>query len=249
MDIILYSDGSSPVHRLDPRAKILAAALLTVVLSQCEDMWVLLAALGIAVAGLFVARVPFAAVLQRLVPLNALLILLAALLMFTTPGDRLFQIAQADASYQGLSRGVTILLKANAIVTFLAILAGTIEFVALGKALGQLGVPHKLVNLLLFTVRYINLMLVEFERLSQAAVLRGFRPGLNRHTLQTTGYLIGMVLVRSYERGGRMLDAMKLRGYDGALTWAQSATWQRRDSAFLAGAGLLAASLVGGEWL
>ena len=249
MDIILYSDGDTPIHRLDPRARVLAAALLTLFLSQAHDFRVLGAGCVVAILSIAIARVPIAAILQRLVPLNALLGLLAVMLLFTTPGERLFQVGPAVASVAGLQHGATILLKGNTIVALLAALIGTIEFVALGKALGQLRVPAKLVNVLLFTVRYINLMLAEYERMSQAALLRGFRPGPNRHTVTTTGYLIGMILVRSYDRGARMLQAMKLRGYDGTLAWSAPSQWRTRDGVFLVVTVALVAVLARVEWV
>jgi len=245
MDIIVFSDRESWVHRIDPRARLIAALALTVFLSQARDLGVLSAGVLLAIAGLAVARVPLAAILQRLVPLNAFLFFLAAILMFATPGATAFQVGAAVATREGLLHGAAILLKANAIVALLAGLVGTIEFVALGRALGQLRVPAKLVNILLFTVRYVNLMLAEYERLAQAAHLRGFRPGPNAHTLRTTGYLIGMVLVRSYERGARILQAMKLRGYDGSVHWECAAAFERRDKVFLAGVAVAVAALTG----
>lgn len=233
MDIIVFSDRDSPVHRLDPRARLLAASILTIIVSQSDSLRVLGLAVLLAFVGLIAARVPLAAVLQRVVPLNALLCLLAGVLVFTTPGQSVFHVGQVVATGEGLSRGLTIFLKSNAIVLLLASLVGSIEFVALGRALGQFRLPVKLVSILLFTVRYIDLMLLEYERLSRAALLRGFRPGPNRHTLRTTGYLIGMVLVRSYERGVRILQAMRLRGYNGNLTWIEGSAFQRRDFVFL----------------
>ncbi|MCF6283795.1 MAG: cobalt ECF transporter T component CbiQ [Candidatus Hydrogenedentes bacterium] len=248
MDIIVFSDGETVLHRLDPRVRLLAAAALTLVLSQSHDARVLVAGMLLGVVGLVVSRVPLVAVLQRLVPLNAFFILLAGVLMFTTPGESVFRIGTVAATREGLLHGGTILLRGNAIVSLLACLVGTIEFIALGRALGQLRVPAKLVHVLLFTVRYINLMLAEYERLSQAAVLRGFRPGANLHTLRTTGYQVAMVLVLSYERGARMLQAMKLRGYDGTLPRTEVRAFRKQDYLFLMGVCATVVTLLGVEF-
>ena len=248
MDIIVFCDGKTVVHQLAPRARILAAAALTLVLSLSHDGRVLLTGMLLGGGGLLLARVPFAAILQRLVPLNAVLIILVGISMFTTPGELAFRVGPAVASREGLFHGGAIFLRANAIVSLLACLVGTIEFVALGRALGQLGMPAKLVHLLLHTVRYINLMLSEYERLSQAAVLRGYRPRANLHTLRSTGYQVGMVLVRSYERGSRVLQAMKLRGYDGTLPWSETTVYRNQDYLFLLGVFALAGILLGVEF-
>lgn len=232
MDIILYSDKGTWIHRLDPRARIIAACALSLVLSLSQSSATLFLGLALGMIAALAARIPLAALLQRLVPLNALLLLLAALLLFLTPGDRLFQVGPLEATRAGLHQGSVIGLKANAIVLLLAALLGTIELVELGHALGRLRVPPKLAHLLLFTVRYMGLMLSEYERLSRAAQLRGFSPGLNRHTLRTTGYMVGMILVRSYARGERIRNAMRLRGYQGTIVFHGDMAFRRADAGF-----------------
>lgn len=238
MEIIVYSDGDTPLHRLDPRSRVLAAVAFSAVLALAGAWPVLLFGLLLGIAGALVARIPPAALLQRLVPLNAVLALLLAALLFFTPGEALFHIGPAGATREGLQDGLIIALKANAIVLLLAVLLGTIELVALGHALERLGMPPKLAHLLLFTVRYLGLMLAEYSRLSTAARLRGFAPGPNLHTVRTTGYMAGMMLVRSHARGERIRDAMRLRGYRGSLAFHGDLAFQRSDAWF----GLLSAT-------
>lgn len=248
MEIIIYSDNRTWIHWLDPRGRILGALAGSVTIALCTQPQALAAALVIACLAAAAARVPVPALLQRLVPLNALLILLAASALFFTPGEPLFHLGGASASHEGLAHAARMALKANAIVLLLAALVGSIELVDLGHALSRLRVPPMLTHILLFTIRYLNLMLAEFERLSRAAQLRGFVPGANPHTLRTTGYMVGMMLVRSYARGERILDAMRLRGYNGVFAFDGDLAYARRDAHFGVLA-LVALALVAGlEW-
>lgn len=248
MDIILFNDKDTWIHRLDPRGRILAAAALSIVLSVSHHGSTLALGLVLGCGAVAAARVPAAAVLQRLVPLNTLLFLLCVLLLFFTPGERLFQIGAVEATREGFQQGLLIGLKANGIVLLLAALLGTIEPVALGYAMSRLRVPPMLAHIFLFTIRYMGLMLSEFDRLSRAAQLRGFTPGLNRHTLRTTGYMVGMMLVRSYARGERILNAMRLRGYHGVLAFGGELAYRARDGVFAAFMIASVALLVGLEW-
>jgi len=232
MDIIVYADKNTWLHQIDPRIRIIAACGLSLVLSMSQSGAALLAGLAIGFLAVIAGRVPIVALLQRLVPLNALLFLLMVVLLFFTPGEPLFRVGPAVATHAGFHQGVVIGLKANAIVLLLAALLGTIELVKLGHALARLGVPPKLAHLLLFTVRYLGLMLSEYDRLSRAAQLRGFAAGPNRHTLRTTGYMVGMILVRSYARGERIRDAMRLRGYQGAIAFHGDLALTRADAGF-----------------
>jgi cobalt/nickel transport system permease protein len=73
--------------------------------------------------------------------------------------------------------------------------------------------------------------------------VRGFRPGSNRHTWRSLGYLVGMLLVRSLERAERVRAAMLCRGYTGQFPALTSGPLLPRDWMFfgmaLAGIALL----------
>lgn len=248
MDIILYSDKRSWLHHVDPRARLIAALVASVAVSLCHDPRALSYALVAAAFATLIAHVPAPAILQRIVPLNALLILLCASLLFFTPGRTIFSIGLLEASHEGLLRGFVTVLKANAIVLLLAALLGSIELVDLGHAMSRLKVPPVLTHIFLFTIRYLSLMLGEFERLSRAAQLRGFTPGLNLHTLRTTGYMVGMMLVRGHARGERILNAMRLRGYNGTLAFDGDLAYSRRDGYFVFAAFAGIGFMLGLEW-
>jgi cobalt/nickel transport system permease protein len=48
-----------------------------------------------------------------------------------------------------------------------------------------------------------------------AMKIRGFRPRTDLHTYRTYSYLVGALLVRSFDRSTRILAAMKCRGFKG----------------------------------
>jgi len=108
-----------------------------------------------------------------------------------------------------------IALKANAVVLALVALLGSLDISTLGHALSHLRLPDKLIHLMLFTVRYIDVLSREGQRLRAAMKVRAFRPRMNWHTYRACGYLVGMLLVRSHERSERIVAAMKCRGFQG----------------------------------
>jgi cobalt/nickel transport system permease protein len=85
----------------------------------------------------------------------------------------------------------------------------------MGRALSDLRVPSKIVHLVFLTYRYIHVINMEYRRLIKAAKIRGFHPGNNLHTYRTYAYLVGMLLVKSYERAERVRAAMLCRGFRG----------------------------------
>jgi len=83
------------------------------------------------------------------------------------------------------------------------------------KALDRLKVPNSLVQMLMFTYRYIFVFVDEFQRIWTAMESRGFKLRTTLYALRTIGNAMGMLFVRSYERAERVYQAMRSRGYTG----------------------------------
>ena len=99
-------------------------------------------------------------------------------------------------------------------MALMALLA-TMPVATLGHALRNLGLPTKLVYLLMITYRYLFVFEQAYQRLIRAARVRGFTPGTNLHSYRTYAYLAGMLLVRAWSRAERVSNAMKCRGFSG----------------------------------
>ncbi|MBK8211374.1 MAG: cobalt ECF transporter T component CbiQ [Rhodospirillales bacterium] len=229
---------------IDPRIRLLSATVFAFVAVSLEAIPALVAAVLIGAAGVVVARVPAAAVFHRLLALDALMLLVVATLPFAMPGETLLQWGGVVASREGLVRAVEILAKANAVVLMLLALLHGVPAPTLAHALQRLGLPDRLVHLLFFTVRYLDVLGGEYVRLRRAMTARAFRPRTDRHTWRSLGWLVGMLLVRSFERAERVLAAMKCRGFDGRLHSFADLRMRAIDGAFaVAGCGVLAGLL------
>lgn len=219
--------------RIDPRARILCAALFAIAVVACEDFAVLGMAVVVALSLLMVSGLPARQTLRRMAAMDSFIVFILLMLPFTVPGEPMFVLWGMNASWNGLRQALEIALKANAVILALMALVGTMEPVTLGHALHSLRVPETLVHLLMFTVRYIDLLREEYLRLRQAMKARGFRPTTNRHTYRSFGFLVGMMLVRSMERSERILAAMKCRGFTGQIPLLRRMSFDRHDYVFL----------------
>jgi cobalt/nickel transport system permease protein len=217
---------------VDPRARLLAAVASSLVLVVAGRLGVVGLGLLAAAAAWTVSGVPLPVVAKRLLPLNILMLLLAALLPMTTPGTTFWRLGALQFSHEGLQLAAMVAMKGNAVVLTLVVLLGTMDAVTLGHALRHLRVPEKLIHLMLFTVRYLDVLHREYLRLRAAMKMRGFRPGLDRHTFRTFGYLVGMLLVRSLDRAERIVAAMKCRGFRGHFFMLDHFAFSRRDVPF-----------------
>jgi cobalt/nickel transport system permease protein len=202
---------------IDPRARIIIAMLFSLVVVSLQQVPLLVLALVVALLIMLASGQPWRKTLKRMLAMDGFILAMLLMLPFSVPGDAWFSLFGLTATWQGLWRAIEIALKANAVILMLLALVGSMESVTLGQALGKLRVPMALVHLMLFTVRYIEVLKDEYQRLRQAMQARAFRAGNNWHTYRSVGYLFGMLLVRAMERSERVLEAMKCRGFTGQL--------------------------------
>ena len=234
--------GGTAIRNLDPRTRILAALAFAIVMVGLDGFIALGAGLALSLTAMVLSRLPAAPTLRRMAAMDGFIIFMIAMLPFTVPGDPMFSLLGFQASWQGLYKALQIALTANAIVLMLMTLVGTMEAVTLGHALHRLKMPAVLVHLLLFTVRYIEVLRQEYSKLRRSMKTRGFQARNSLHTYRSFGYLIGMMLVRALERSERILQAMKCRGFRGQFPMLQALCFSRRDLQFaiLAAAALAA---------
>jgi len=220
----------SLVDQFDPRARVITALIFAMVVVFSKTLWLPFLGLLLAFAFALSAALNIKRTLRRVIAMDMFVLLMIIMLPFTVPGTPLFQVFGFSASQEGFIHAIAIGLKANAVVLTLLALVGTLEASVLGHALGRLRVPEKLVHLLLFTVRYLDVISREYKAMRKAMKARAFVPRNNMHTWRSFGYLIGMLLVRSLERSERIYAAMKCRGYCGKLYLFDTMQWQLRDT-------------------
>jgi cobalt/nickel transport system permease protein len=218
------------IDQLDPRARILAALLFAMAVVFSKNLLLPFLGLLLAFGFALMASLNLRRTLRRVIAMDMFVLVMVIMLPFTMAGTPLFSVFGFAASQEGFIHAIGIALKANAVVLALLALVGTLEASTLGHALGRLRVPEKLVHLLLFTVRYLEVISREYKRMRKAMKARAFIPRNSWHTWRSFGYLVGMLLVRSLERSERIYAAMKCRGYCGKLYLFDTMQWQKRDT-------------------
>ncbi len=216
--------------RTDARLRIVWVCAFAIIATLLTHVGLLLFSCVISVALAFAVGLPLARTMRRVLAMDLFMLFILLLLPFSVPGDPLFTVAGYVASWQGLNQAILILLKANTILVALLALIGTLEANDLGRALARLGVSHKLVLMMLFTVRYLDVMGREYRRMRQCMKARAFTPKSNLHTWKSFGYLVGMLLVRSMERAERAHMAMKCRGFTGQFVIIDQFVWETMDT-------------------
>jgi len=242
--IIFEVPSDSMLQALDPRTRVVSALVFALVVCFSTRPASLALALTAALLTACATRPNVRHLIGVLLAINGVLLLLTLSLGLAIPGEVLVHAGPLSITHEGLQRGITIACRANAIVVTITSLLGTVEPAHLGWALDRLRVPSAFVQILLFMVRYTEVIHTEYHRLRDAMALRCFRPRCNRHTLRTFGYLIGLLLVRSIDRSERILNAMKCRGFRGRLFLLQRFQCGRMDATFASAATVVLVSII-----
>ena len=239
-----FAFGDSLIHRLDPRFRLAGALLLILPAAVASTPLAASAALALGLGLVLVARLPLGPALARLKGPLLFVAMLWVFLPFSVPGRALFTIGPLTATSAGAHTALLISLKATAILLTLLALTATMPIHELGRAMQGLKVPEKLCHLLLFTYRYLYVLSEEHARQVRSVRARGFTPRTNLHTYKTYAYLVGMLLVRSWDRSERVYKAMLCRGFAGRFHSLSRFRSGPGDRVFLALAGLCGAALV-----
>lgn len=224
-----YHAGKSILHRLDPRVKLVLALafILTTSLAPMGAWSAYVLLLAIVVSVELVSELGIGYVWKRAV-LAAPFMLAALPLLFTVQGTPLVTIpfwgSKLVMSAEGVERVLSITLKSWLSVQMAIVLAATTAFPQLLVAMRALRVPKLLVAIFGLMWRYIFVLADEALRLMRA---REARSGAAEHgeksggsvawRARVTGGMAGNLFVRGIERGDRIYDAMRARGYDGEV--------------------------------
>jgi cobalt/nickel transport system permease protein len=231
----------SPIHRLDPRAKLMGFAGVTLVAVSTPlgawPVYVACAAALVVVAAL--ARVELSTVWHRVRVVLPLVLFVAVFVPFVREGDPV-DLGPLTVSEQGLATFATVSAKAILGTCSAVLLGATTSFPDVLHALERLRAPRLLILIAAFMYRYLFVIVDEVARMRAALVARGYAP---RHALQAAaiGRVATALFLRTYERAERVHLAMLARGWTQAMPRLNVLTYTRADAVFL---GALAGSLI-----
>jgi cobalt/nickel transport system permease protein len=221
----------TPVHRVDPRAKVVTT-IVFVVCVVSSGKYDLLSLLPFAIFPVVLAT-------EGGLPLTFLgkLLLIAspfALVMgaFNPIFDReVVAYVGAVPVSGGWISYASIVLRFLLTVAAALVLTATTGFTGVCLALEKLKVPEALVTQLLLLYRYIFVLGDEAHRMSQARRLRSF----GRHGMGWRVYaqMLGQLLLRTFARAQRVYLAMRCRGFDGEIRVGRPLHFGAADLAFV----------------
>ena len=219
-----YYPAESPIHRLDPRVKIVATMLFIVSLFVVEDWEGYLCAAVFLGLCIWMSKVPFGYIVKGL---KAIVILLGITMFFNmvfTPGDPLVQFWQITITIQGFHMAVKMdirlifLIIGSSLMTLTTTpnqLTNAIE--RLLKPLGFLLPVHEIAMMMSIALRFIPILMEETDKIMKAQMARGadFASGNLMKKVRSMVPLLVPLFISAFRRANDLAMAMEARCYHG----------------------------------
>jgi len=230
LDLLAYRNTF--VHRLDPRAKVIATILfLFTVISFPKYEVVALAPFFLFPALLLtVGDIPVGFMLKKIIVVSPFAIFIGIVnpLLDRQTAVVLFGLSLSA----GWLSFFSIMMKFALTVSAVLLLIATTSFPGICHALRRLGAPPLFVAQLLFLYRYLFVLMEEAMRIIRARELRSF--GARGAGLKMLARLLGILFLRTVDRAERIYYAMLSRGFQGDIPTMKGARFAPTDLTFLA---------------
>lgn len=221
------SQNNTCVHRLHPMAKLIASLVFvaTVVSFGRYEIMGLLPYLFYPAVFMAFSETPYRPLLLRM-------LIAVPFCLFAGLANCIFdnEIAIGIFSYGFISL-VSIMLKMFLCVMAALMLISVTPLEKLSKCLVSLHVPSLFVMLLSMIYRYIYTMMDVASEVTHAYHLRN--PLQKGIAMKDMGSVLGQMLVRGMDKGERVYESMKLRGYDGSYCFVDNGKMKGTDISFL----------------
>lgn len=215
MHLEVFAEGESFLHKLDPRIKILVFLSFALLCAISKGLLVPFLYLITSLIFIFITKLNSKALLNRLAGANFFILFIWIFIPFSYESNHYISLGILKISYEGLKYALSITLKCNAIILATIALLSTSTIFSLAHAMLHLKVPSKLVTIFFLFYRYISVMHEEYTKIKRAVFARGFIPKTNIHTYKTYAYVLGALLLKSFERSEEIYRAMLARGFKG----------------------------------
>ncbi len=219
-----YVPLHSPIHRMDPRAKILALILVMIAI------FIPTGYIGYAIIGIFVVGTVLAAKLKlnflwrSLKPMMFMLFFLLIINVFVVKqGTILFEIFQFKVYSEAIFQTLYIMIRLILMIFLTTILTATTKPLELTlgiedllKPFQKLHVPaHEIAMMISIALRFIPTLIEETQRIMKAQASRGvdFDNGKFIEKIKAMLSLIVPLFVSAFQRAEDLAYAMEARGY------------------------------------
>ncbi len=221
-----YFPGNSPIHRLDPRTKLIMLIVYIVALFSASG-WasyaLMLVFLASAVA---ISKIGLSALFRGMKPLVMILVFTGILNIFFTTGEKiLVKIWVITIYWEGVVRAFYMVLRIMLLISGTFLLTYTTSPISLTDGLESLLGPlkklnlpvHELAMMMCIALRFIPTLIEETDKIMSAQKARGadFESGNLLQRVKALVPILVPLFISAFRRADELATAMECRCYQG----------------------------------
>lgn len=220
-----YIPGDTPIHRLDPRVKILATIAYISVLFFIKGFFPYVYVLAYLGTVIWLSEISVKTILKSLKPLAVIIILTVIFNIFLAPGEPLIKYGFFVVTKEGLSLAFYMGLRLMFLITGASLLTLTTSPISLTDGIEKLlnpfrkiGVPaHELAMMMTIALRFIPTLLDETDKIMKAQMARGadFESGNLFNRAKAMIPLLVPLFISAFRRAEELALAIEARCYRG----------------------------------
>ncbi|HHX60415.1 MAG TPA: energy-coupling factor transporter transmembrane protein EcfT [Epulopiscium sp.] len=221
-----YYPTNSPIHKLDPRAKILSTFAYIISLFMVENY------IGYVFIALFVylitkiSKIPLKFILKGLRAIFIIILFTVVLNVFMAPGDTiLYEFGWIKVTLEGLELAIKMVARLVLLIvgsSLLTLTTSPIELTdgieSLLKPFSKIGVPaHEIAMMMSISLRFIPILLEETDKIMKAQMARGadFESGGLIKRAKALIPILVPLFISAFRRADELAMAMEARCYRG----------------------------------
>ena len=221
-----FFPGKSPIHRMDPRTKLILTVVYIVALFL-ENNWLsYLAMMVFLVSCIKISAIPPKSIVRGMKPLVLILVFTAVLNLFYTDGGIvLVRLGSLAITTEGLKRAFFMIWRILMLISGTFLLTYTTSPISLTDGLEslmnplkQLHVPvHELAMMMSIALRFIPTLIEETDKIMNAQKARGadFENGSIIDRAKALVPVLVPLFISAFRRADELATAMECRCYQG----------------------------------
>ena len=220
-----YFPGNSPIHRMDPRTKLLALILYIVTIFIADGLIPYVICAAGLVAVIRISRIPLKLIMKSLKPIVIIIIFTGALNILYTPGTELFRLWIFRVTVEGIRTAITMIVRILLLVASTSLLTYTTSPMALTDGLESLLSPlkklhvpvHEFSMMMSIALRFIPTLIEETDKIMSAQKARGadFESGNIFQRAKALVPVLVPLFISAFRRADELACAMECRLYHG----------------------------------
>ena len=220
-----FFPARSPIHRMDPRVKLILVVLLIVFLFVAANFFGMSVIVALVAAAMLLSKVPMKLYIKSVKPVLFIIAFTSIINLFYGSGEPLVQLGFLKITLDGIYNALFIVIRITALIMISALLTFTTSPTQLTDAIERLLTPlakikvpvHEFAMMMTIALRFIPTLLEETDKIMSAQKARGadMESGGLIDRIKSLIPILIPLFVSAFRRAFDLATAMECRCYQG----------------------------------